>query len=230
MGKESTEAGRIVGITDERRESERRAWRFAFVGSVVLHVLVFVLWPAAQLFMSPFAAAGPRNGDDRAAAGGMQAMTIQAPTPRPITPPQIPLPVTDPIPIEIQEEEVTIETASILGERPGDEGPGREEGTGQGDGGTADEGLFRLMPPSPRGMIIPPSDPSLRGKRVEVWVFVDERGRVVADSTALRPPTDNGDLNRRLIREASEWIFEPARKGGQPVAAWFPYTISTGGL
>jgi len=106
------------------------------------------------------------------------------------------------------------------------EGPGRAEGTGQGDGGTADEGLFRLMPPTPRGMIMPPTNQALRGKQVEVWVFVGEDGRVVPDSTYLRPPTEDRGFNERLLREAAEWVFRPATKGGRPVAAWFPYTIS----
>ena len=75
-------------------------------------------------------------------------------------------------------------------------------------------------------MIIPPANKSLKGERVQVWVFVSEDGRVVADSTRLRPPTSDRDFNERLIREAAEWIFEPGRKGGKPVATWFPYTIS----
>jgi len=219
----------FVGITETRKEQERRAWRFAFLGAFVVHVMVFILWPSGSNFTSPFAAAGPRNGDNAAASGGLQAMTLRTPTPRPIIPPRVPILTSDPIEIDPFENEVALETAQILGDRPGDAGPGLAEGDGEGDGGTAAEGLFRLMPPSPRGMIIPPSHPSLKGKRVEVWVFVDARGRVIPDSTALRPPTDNGELNNRLIREAAQWIFIPAKKGGQAVAAWFPYTISTGG-
>jgi hypothetical protein len=219
----------FVGITEKRKESERRAWRFAFLSAFVVHVMVFILWPSGGDFQSPFAAAGPRRGDNAAAAGGLQAMTIRTPTPRPINPPLMPILTTDAIEMDPVDEEIVLETAQILGDRPGEAGPGMADGEGEGDGGTAAEGLFRLLPPSPRGMIIPPSHPSLKGKRVEVWVFVDERGRVIADSTALRPPTDNRDLNARLIREASEWIFTPAKKGGRAVGAWFPYTISTGG-
>lgn len=73
---------------------------------------------------------------------------------------------------------------------------------------------------------MPPANDKLKGREVEVWVFVDERGRVVPDSTRLEPPTSDRDFNRRLIREASQWVFEPARQGGKPVASWFPYTIS----
>ena len=211
---------------EQRRESERKIWRAGLVGSLVLHVLLFALFSARGSPESPFAAAGPRAGDDRASSGGLQAMNVRIPPPRPIIPPKIPLPlVIDVQPVEI-EDDVRIETASILGENPGDEGPGLDMGDGRGDGGTAEEGLFRLVPPSPRGMIIPPANKNLKGERVQVWVFVNASGRVVADSTQLRPPTSDRDFNERLIREAAEWIFEPGRKGGKPVATWFPYTIS----
>jgi hypothetical protein len=75
-------------------------------------------------------------------------------------------------------------------------------------------------------MIIPPANKNLKGTMVEVWVFVDERGRVVADSTRLNPPTKDRGFNERLIREASEWVFRPATQAGQAVASWFPYQIS----
>ena len=185
----------------ERRARDRKTWRMALLISLLLHVLVFVFWRTDGPLMSPFAAAGPRAGDNRAAGGSMQAMSIRIPPPRPIVPPRIP-----------------------LGDSPGP--PGLEGGEGRGDGGTAEEGLFRLVPPSPRGMIMPPANDKLKGREVEVWVFVDERGRVVPDSTRLEPPTSDRDFNRRLIREASQWVFEPARQGGKPVASWFPYTIS----
>lgn len=211
---------------EQRRENERKIWRAGLVGSLVLHVLVFVLFSARGSLNSPFAAAGPRAGDDRAASGGLQAMNIRIPPPRLIIPPKIPLPLAiDVQPVEI-EEDVRVETASILGENPGNEGPGLDKGDGRGDGGTAEEGRFRVVPPSPRGMIIPPANKKLRGQRVEVWVFVNASGRVVADSTRLRPPTSDREFNERLIREAAEWIFEPGRKGGKPIATWFPYTIS----
>jgi hypothetical protein len=50
-------------------------------------------------------------------------------------------------------------------------------------------------------------------------------GRVVADSTRLDPPTRDGDFNKRLVREAAEWIFRPAVREGKPVSSWFPYRI-----
>jgi hypothetical protein len=86
--------------------------------------------------------------------------------------------------------------------------------------------LSPLVPPSPRGMIIPPRHEEFRKTEVTVWVFIDERGRVVSDSTRLEPPTSNEGLNRALRREAAEWIFSPARQNGRAVPAWFPYVIT----
>ncbi len=212
----------------ERRARDRKTWRNALLVSLLFHVLVFAFWRNDGPLMSPFAAAGPRAGDNRAAGGSMQAMSIRIPPPRPIVPPRIPLPTVTPVePLEF-EPELEDAMADVLGDRPGDSPgpPGIEGGEGRGDGGTAEEGLFRLVPPSPRGMIMPPANDRLKGREVEVWVFVDERGRVVPDSTRLEPPTSDRDFNRRLMREASQWVFEPARQGGKPVASWFPYTIS----
>ena len=105
-------------------------------------------------------------------------------------------------------------------------GYGSGRGPGRGDAGTGGEGRYRLQPPVPRGMIIPPANRNLKGTSVEVWVFVDEQGKVVPDSTRLNPPTSDRAYNQRLVREAAEWVFQPAIQAGRPVAAWFPYQIS----
>ena len=209
----------------ERRIAERRYWRNGFLASLFLHLMVFFLWWGEDLSQSPFAAAGQRSGDSRAASGGdMQAVSFKILPPRPIIPPRIPLPTVDPVfDVEMDTE---FEMSSILGDRPGGDGPGIADEDGQGDGGNALEGLSGLVPPSPRGMIIPPANKSLKNQEVQIWVFVNETGRVVSDSTQLKPPTSDREFNDRLIREASEWIFEPAKKGGRAVSSWFSYKIS----
>lgn len=203
--------------------------------SLVLHVAIFLMWRADRPLVSPFAAAGPRAGDPMAAAGGgIQSVNLVIPESRPIVRPPPPIFSPDAVVVEELVLDPMDPSAEMAGLQappggapgPGPAGPGLESGTGRGDGGTAEEGLFRVSPPSPRGMIIPPTNRNLRGRQVEVWVFVDERGRVVADSTQLRPPTSDRAFNRRLLDEAARWVFEPARRGGQPVAAWFPYTVS----
>ena len=217
----------IESSVKNRRQEQNLVWRRGLWASVLIHALIFLFWRNTPIPASPFAAAGPRNGDNLAAAGGMQALNVQTPPQVPIIPPPVPLPsAVDIEPIEF-DPEPALDPGSILGDSPGDAvGPGLENGQGQGDGGTAEEGTFRLVPPSPRGMILPPSSPDLKGREVEVWVFVDMNGRVVADSTRLNPPTPSRSFNERLIREAAQWVFRPARQGGEAVAAWFPYTIS----
>jgi hypothetical protein len=213
--------------TKDRRRRERRIWRTGLLVSVLFHLLLFFGWRGNVIPMSPFAAAGPRAGDNRAASGSLQALNIRTPPSVAIIPPPEPIIVEVAIePVEF-EQEVVLDPASVLGEQPGLlDGPGLEDGTGEGDGGNADEGLYRLQPASPRGMIIPPTNRDLRGTEVQVWVFVDAAGRVVADSTRLDPPTRDGGFNRRLIREAAEWVFRPAVQEGRAIASWFPYRIS----
>lgn len=212
----------------DRRRHDRTVWRTALLLSVLFHLLLVVAWRGRPVIpVSPFGAAGPRNGDNRAAAGSMRAMNISTPQPRPIVPPPVPIQVS----IDVKPVEVTplaqINPATVIGSAPGNGvGPGTANGTGKGNGGTGDSGYSRLQPPTPRGMIIPPSDKSLRGTKVQVWVFVNAQGRVVPDSTRLNPPTKSKDFNRRLIQEASQWVFRPATRAGKAVASWFPYTIS----
>lgn len=208
--------------------------------SVLVHVGVFLMFRAELVTPpSPFAAAGPRAGDPNAAAGGgMQAvaMRIRLPeAPQPIPRPPAPQPVPAEEPVEIEEVEpavveqpdgrigpVTLDATGGTGALPD---PGVEGGTGQGDGGTGAEGLFRVVPPQPRGMMMPPSNPpgSVRGREIEVWVFVTDRGRVVADSTRVN--TGDRGYDRKLRERAAQWVFEPAKKGGRSVAEWFNYTV-----
>lgn len=215
----------------DRRRQERSIWRTGLLMSVLVHLLLFFGWQGDVIPVSPFAAAGPRAGDNRAAKGALMAMNIRTPpTVTPIVPPPIPIPTDIAIdPVEFEDMTET-DSASVLGEAPGldDDGPGLEDGEGEGDGGNADEGFFSLQLPKPRSMIIPPGDRGLRGTEVQVRVFVNETGRVVADSTRLDPPTRNGDFNRRLVSQASEWMFRPAMQEGKAVASWFPYLIKVG--
>jgi outer membrane biosynthesis protein TonB len=225
----------------------RRLFRRALVASVLFHVLLFFVFRVVRpIPPSPFAAAGPRAGDDRAARGGLQvlALRVQPPTPpevteTPVKP--IPIPVPEIIP-EVKVEDpkpqvavtvanptvATVAAASAGGTAGNATGAGTETGTGRGDGGNSEEGLFRLVPPSPRGLILPPSDrPNrLRGREIDVWVFINVRGQVVADSTRLDPAsTGDRKFDDRLRKQAAEWVFEPARRAGETVAEWFRYTI-----
>lgn len=229
-----------------RRKAHRRVWRRAFMASVLVHLLVFLFWRVDRVPVSPFTAAGPEVGDARAAPGGMSVIQMRALVEVPPQP-VVPIPVPQEVVVEPEPEpeaetppelepppEVTLEVAELQGESEvGDVGTGTSEageddgsqGEGEGAGGSDLEGTAGIVPPTLRGMVMPPTNRNLRGQTIEVWVFVDGAGQVVPDSTLLRPPTRDGDYNRRLIREAAQWVFEPARKDGEAIGAWFPYII-----
>ncbi len=212
------------------------------LASAGVHLGLFLLFRAGLIEPpSPFSAAGPRAGDPNAAAGGgMQAVAVRISlpeAPQPIPRPPVPLPMPAEELVEPEEVEpavveqpdgqigpVTLEVSGGSGTAPT---PGVTGGTGAGDGGTAAEGLFRVVPPSPRGLIMPPSNPpkKVRGREVDVWVFVTDRGRVVDDSTRVLPSTGDRGFDSKLRERAAQWVFEPAKKGGRAVAEWFRYTI-----
>lgn len=237
------------GMTEERRteqldEKSRRIWRAALLASLLLHILIFLMFRRDIVIPpSPFSAAGPRAGDAQAAAGGgMQVVQLQIqqeipqePVVETVTPVPVPTPEPDIEPVVEKPPQPQVVAAvsatdgTRIGPGQGDQkGEGLENGTGKGDGGTGEEGLFKdVVPPMPRGLILPPSDRpgKVRGKEVDVWVFVTAVGTVVEDSTRLAPPTGDRKFDDRLKKQASEWVFEPARRAGSAVAEWFRYTI-----
>jgi TonB family protein len=232
--------------TDQHDRAHRRTQRWGYVASVLFHILVVLLMVEFRpIPMSPFAAAGPRSGDDRAAAGGgvqiVAVRTVASAPSEPVEATPVPVEIAEiPVEIEIPEPEpepapmpaiAAPEAAGQVGEAQGQgpaRGPGTETGTGSGDGGTTEEGRFRVVAPTPRGLILPPSDRPgrVRGREVGVWVFVSTQGRVVPDSTRLAPSSGDRGFDNRLREQAAQWRFEPARRGGQPVPEWFQYVIT----
>jgi hypothetical protein len=221
---------------DEHR-SYNRALRVGLIVSLLAHGALFLVFADQPLPPSPFSAAGERNADLRAArGGGLEALEVRTPDLVPVPPEPIPVPVVELAQEEVPEPEVTLDEvpAIALAEGlalPGDPGPdvdrGLPDGVGAGDGGTAEEGRFRVVPPRPRGLTLPPGDRprDVRGKEVDVWVYVSAAGRVVPDSTRLMPSTGDRRFDRRLRTHAAEWVFEAAKRDGRSVAEWFRYTL-----
>jgi hypothetical protein len=82
--------------TERYDRRHRRRMRWALLASVLFHVLVLLFFREARpLPESPFAAAGPRAGDDRAAAGGgMEVVALNVVQPQVEQPPVVvPVPV-----------------------------------------------------------------------------------------------------------------------------------------
>lgn len=206
--------------------------------SVIVHAALFLVFDHTALPPSPFAAAGERRGDMRAAlGGGMEAVELESPPEAAESPDEI-VPDPDAVEPELEPPDPRIEDIGLpsisLADRlslPGSAGPldvpGLPDGVGEGDGGTEAEGRFRVVPPRPRGLILPPSDrpDRVRGQEVEVWVYVSANGRVVSDSTRLNPSTGDRRFDRRLREHAAGWVFEAASRDGRSVAEWFRYTI-----
>jgi outer membrane biosynthesis protein TonB len=223
--------------TDELKARGRRIWRAAFLVSLAVHLLIFLIFARRPAPPSPFAAAGPRAADDRAAAagGGMRVVELNLVAPEvALTPPDpVPTPevLIEPEPIA-EPEPPALEIAALPGTGGAELGigveTGSEGGDGRGDGGAEDEGRFRVVPPTPRGLILPPGDRpgKVRGKEVAVWVFVTEAGAVVPDSTRLLPSTGDSKFDERLRRQAAQWVFQPALRDGAAVAEWFRYIIT----
>lgn len=207
---------RSTGIRGRRRR-ERKVLGVALLVSAVFHLSVFALGGRREI--PTFSAeAGARKAELLVERSGVEAIRVSQPPPVPLVPPALPVPTA--LDIEFVEfgQEVDFDLAALLG----DLGP---PGLDLGDHGTGDGGESDIVGPTPRGLIIPIEHKALRGVTLDVWVFVDAAGGVVADSTRLDPPTRDRKLNRQLIREASEWSFRPAARAGVPLAAWYRYTV-----
>jgi hypothetical protein len=229
---------------------DRVWWRVLRAGlllSLIGHLLFLVL--GGRVTIPPMedpAALGPRMGDPAAAAGGggmeMVELRVAAETPE--------APVEVPVPEPVPEPEPVVEPtpaptpaptpprqgpigspAEGSGPAPGTPGegagPGADAGTGQGDAGAGQTGTGAFTPPRERGVILPPpgAPRSARGMEITVHVYVNAQGRVVANQTRLEPPTPDAGYNRRLIQSAADWTFDPARRDGQAVAAWYSYSF-----
>jgi outer membrane biosynthesis protein TonB len=242
---------RIVSRSSELNRRWSRIWRWSLVASVGFHLLMLILF-RTEIFLPVIetSAAGPDAGDTRAAAGGgMEAIAMQiqqpppAPQPEPVVVPPVPTPTPTITPIPDPPVDTvrpvtppsqttgtgTGQTQQQAGGGTGSAaGPGTATGTGRGGGGDSETGAGRIIAPSPRGLILPPSDRprSVRGKSITVYVFVNERGTVVSDSTRLDPSSGDGGFDRRLKQQASEWRFRAGSRGGSPIATWVQYVLT----
>jgi len=213
----------------QRMRRERGVWRLGLLISLLLHLIALLLSNQAAEHIGSLGAAGPRSGSPVAApaGGGMRAILLAPPVEIRV-PPRPELMEIEPVQIETPPElalnEIELRDPGEGREEGPESGAGLPGGEGGGDAGAAEEGLSRLIPPTPRGIIMAPLDrpSSVRGRDVTVWVFIDATGAV--DSVRLEPPTPDGSYNDDLTREARGWVFEPARRGGRPVATWWSYT------
>lgn len=216
----------------QRTRRERTVWRVGLLLAVLLHLIAVLIFQTRQERLTPYAAAGPPSGDPVAApgGGGMRSVVLQPPVEITI-PPRPEVPIIRPVEVQQPQEPVLALSEFVLpelgqGKKEGPEsGPGLPGGEGGGDAGNAMTGLRRLIPPTPRHAIMTPWEyrpESVRGRDVTVWVFVNALGAV--DSVRLEPPTPDRRFNELLMREARDWVFEPAERAGRPVPTWTSYS------
>lgn len=215
-----------------RRGPDRNARRFrapllwGLAASVLLHGLLLLGW-RTDIAVPGASGAVPRDPGAPSPGGSasMRAVETRVRTSR-VPPP--PPPVAEPAAPDIAEVELALEDApAAVSRRPG--GPSREPGAGGEPGppvpGSAGAGPPAFVPPAPRS-ILPAWDPpeAARGREVTVRVRVDARGRPTRP-VEVRPSTGDEDFDRRLVRKVLRMDFEPARRGGEPVAAWAELTF-----
>ncbi len=135
----------------ERRKREGQIWRSAFVISLGLHLLLFLLWPSSWGPESPFSAAGPRALDDRAAEGAMQAVSLSSAPPDEAQPPPVPVVTLDPPdPVEVEIEPDALPDVEIT--PPDIPIPGRDRKSKRPleGGGKVGRGVWSCKPPKNR--------------------------------------------------------------------------------
>jgi hypothetical protein len=248
-------AHREIEAARIREESRwRRALAIGIVGTVLIHLLVLLAFRETVIVpRETSSAAGPPRGDIRPAGGGSGLTMVEVRPERPAAEPiveetPVPVPVPEPIEVVVPEEReepapepdltpepVVIGAPSAPGAGgPGDggqggssDGPAAGDGDGLGGGGDGSDGPSAIIPPTPRGLFIPPPGrpSSARGQEITVWVFVTEAGRVDRNTVRLEPPTSDSRYNQRLIQSVSEWVFDPARQDGRAVSTWYPFQI-----
>lgn len=203
--------------------------RVGIVASLLFHVVVLLLFRDDSIPLAPLAAAGADRDDDMAAEGGaLETVNLRIAEPQPIPRPPDPVFVPD-VQVEQPQPQIEVEPVDLaaLSQGTGEpaETPGATDATGEGDAGTSEEGRSRVVPPNPRGIIMPPGGVprGARGRTFAVYVFVDARGRVVADSTRIIPSSGDRGWDRDVIGRANEWVFEPARRQGRAVAEWWSF-------
>lgn len=210
---------RATGPNDRRY---RNAVRVGLALSLAVHAALLFAWRSDVASRGASVAAGPRNGDPVAAAGGgaIRAIALAELRPVEIPAPPKPIPVLDAPDVDVSVPAERIAAAVSL-DRPGTGGAqaGIAGGTGRGDGGADAEGRYRNTVPEPR-VIIPDWDApkEVKGLQVRLRVLVDERGRPV--DVELDPRTPDEGFNRRLIQSAMEMEFKPALRDGRPVRDW----------
>jgi protein TonB len=237
-----------------RLAHERGGARGVILSAAVhLSLVLLVVWSGRQLMVADrMPGAGPGKGGG-GGGGGARALLLFTPPPPAAAGPALPLPPPlilkqqEPVPLpEIKPPEVAppeVSAAQLLsalgaGAGPGKgtgTGPGAGSGTGGGTGSGVGPGMGpdsgggggKLYPPSPRQIILPPSDrpAAVRGTTITVRFEISSRGDVMRVS--LSPIPRDRSFADQFVERLRRYTFTPAYTlDGRPVAAVYEIRIT----
>lgn len=223
-----------------RRRRDGPAAALSFVAHLTIAILV--LWRGAELFETGGGGGtGPRGGGGGGGRPAVSWFTLPArstpeiydlPAAPPVTVPIVPVPITQPVKIDVPPPSPVIAAPAAIGTGTGTTGgPGQGPGTGGGVGsgtGTAagadtgsgsGSGAGYIFPASPRWTIFPPpgAPRAARGRRHEVRFWVTAEGRVTR--VEVTPPIKDASYAREFTERMMGYLFNPATtRDGRHVA------------
>ena len=220
--------------------------------SAALHVAVVLLlvWSGSR-FLTDDRAPGPGHGRGGGGGGGNRTLILYVP-PAPATPapapaaPEIVMPKQLTVVVPVVPADTTPRAPApapaqpSAGQGPGEgagKGPGTGPGSGSGSGGGNGSGAGpgtgpdsggggTLYPPSPQGIILPPTHPpsALRGTRLTAVFEISASGEVT--HVGLDPAPKDHSFANDLLDRLRRYTFTPAHTvDHQPVAAIYRITF-----
>jgi hypothetical protein len=219
-------------------------------------VIALLLWKTGEQFVDANRGLGADLGRGGGGGGGARTVAMFAvpgaaaaqEAPPALTPAPPPITVPQEMPTSIPEPTAQPTAAPVVAAAPGPgEGAGAGTGTGPGTGtgsgtgggsgggvgtGTGNDsgpggGGGTVFPPSPVGILIPPTEGKpreLHGVVIRVTFRISERGEVV--SVVTDPQIRDRSYRNEFLDRMKHYTFTPARtRDGQAVASEIPIYI-----
>lgn len=202
---------------------DRAAWWGGMLVSVLIHGLAFLLWPGATILLESVGGSDADRVLDR--SDPVRLVRLAAPDRRSASEASSPLLVRRGPEIAVRRLEASRPALDLNRADPLPSRPRAAPPTRRGDSGLLVAGEERYAQPIARA-ILPDWRPprSLHGLAVTARVYVDAAG----DPTGLVelvPPTRNRQVNREIVYRVRRLEYRPARRNGEPIAAWAEITF-----
>lgn len=140
-----------------------------------------------------------------------------------------PIPPIDPVAVDLSRITVPLPSPTTASSRTAG-GAAGQAGTAAGTGGaggsgTGDEDRY-ILPPNPRGVIVPPerAPRSVRGRKYRATFWVGADGRV--DRVELSPRIEDAEYRAALIERLMDFAFYPARRAGIAIPGVVPIVFA----